>query len=78
MKHSTTKPRAKVILARRMRSRSDIKHSVSIFSTKAWYTRAAMIRIKSMPKKQKQEIVDRIVRQTGIKNILKKVRAYVK
>ena len=74
MKHSTMKSRPKVILARRMRSRLDIKYHVPLFQTKAWWLRAGAIKVKAMPKTQKQEVVDTIVRKVGIKNVLSKFR----
>lgn len=74
MKHSTMKRRPKVILARRLRSNSDIKHGTSIFQTKGWHLRAQAKKFKAMPKKHKQEMVDTFVRKVGIKSILKKFR----
>lgn len=75
MKHSTTKRRPKVDLARRMRSHADIQRHVSIFQTRAWFERAQAIKIRTMSKKKKQEIVDTIVRKVGISDVLKRARA---
>ena len=74
MKHSTTKRRPKVVLARRLRSNSDIARNVPIFSTTAWNLRASAIKMRAMPKKHKQEMVDTFVRKVGIRSILRKLK----
>lgn len=68
------KSRPKVTLARRLRSRLDIQNHVSIFSTRGWFERAQAIKIRSMSKKTKQDIVDVAARRIGMSNILSKFK----
>lgn len=58
-----------------MRSRADVKFHTPIFTTKAWFLRFQARKIKAIPKKQKQEMVDTFVRKVGIRSMLKKLKS---